>query len=82
MTENKRYGVFTELLHTGIGITVEGKEVTGDEVVDLLNEQEEIIIEQSIQLDFLKNENQHMKDVLDENKQLKERIKKLNLLDF
>lgn len=40
MIENKRYDVFTELLHTGIGITVEGKEVTGDEVVNKLNEQD------------------------------------------
>ena len=48
-----------------------------NEVCDLLNSKEETIIEQSIQLDYLQDENQHMKDVLNENKQLTEQIKEL-----
>lgn len=42
-----------------------------------IKQQEELISEQAIQLDYLKDENQHMKDVLGENSQLKERIKEL-----
>jgi translation initiation factor 1 (eIF-1/SUI1) len=72
MTENKRYRKVMGLIENTDGETFDLSEIE-----DLLNEQEEIIIEQSIQLDFLKNENKHMKDVLNENKQLKERIKEL-----
>ena len=39
MVDDKRFDVFTELLHTGIGITDYGKELTGQDVVDLMNEQ-------------------------------------------
>lgn len=38
MTEQKRFDVYTELLHTGIGITDKGKELTGNDVVTLLNQ--------------------------------------------
>lgn len=38
MSEYKRFDVYTELLHTGIGITDKGKELTGNDVVTLLNQ--------------------------------------------
>ena len=41
-------------------------------VVDLLNEQSDKITEQAIQIDFLKDENKHMRQVLEENRQLKQ----------
>ena len=44
-----------------------------DKTVDLLNEQHETITEQASQIDFLKDENKHMRNVLNENKQLKQR---------
>ena len=47
-----------------------------DEVVDLLNEQSEKLSEQSVQIDFLKSENQHMKSILEENKLLKRMLRK------
>ena len=53
------------------------KPLRNDEIVDLLNSNAETISEQAIQLDYLKAENQHMKQVLDENNELKERIKEL-----
>jgi hypothetical protein len=72
MTENKRYRKVMGLIENTDGETFDLSEIE-----DLLNEQEEIIIEQSIQLDYLKDENKHMKDVLNENKQLIEQIKEL-----
>lgn len=54
-----------------------------DELTGLLNNYEkeceqlkERIAEQGIQLDFLKDENQHMRTVLEENHELKKTIKK------
>lgn len=43
-----------------------------DKIIDLLNEQHETITEQASQIDFLKDENAHMRTVLNENKQLKQ----------
>lgn len=52
-----------------------------DNINNLLNKQderikqhEELISEQAIQLDYLKDENRHMSEVLDENKQLKQQL--------
>ena len=42
--------------------------------------QEELISEQAIQLDYLKDENRHMSEVLDENKQLKQQEEKITFL--
>ena len=53
------------------------------DVCDLLNEQHEENIELHIQNDFLKDENQHMKDLVNENKQLKIALKdKKNLISI
>lgn len=68
MIENKRYDVFTELLHTGIGITDNGKELTGDDVIRLLNKQEE-------QITSLKSTNMELE------KELKNRKKMNNILE-
>lgn len=38
MSDEKRFDIYTELLHTGIGITEYGKEMTGNDVVDMLNQ--------------------------------------------
>lgn len=43
----------------------------------LLNEKENEISEQASQLDFLIDENKHMKEVLKQNRELKQQIKKL-----
>lgn len=43
-----------------------------EEVCPLLNEQHEENIELHIQNDFLKDENQHMRDLVNENEQLKQ----------
>ena len=43
-----------------------------DEIVDLLNQLNDENIEMHIQNDFLKDENQHMRDLVNENEQLKE----------
>ena len=45
----------------------------GDEVVEKLNELNDENTELHIQNDFLKNENQHMRKLVNENKQLQER---------
>ena len=45
----------------------------GDEVVEKLNEFNDENTELHIQNDFLKNENQHMRKLVNENKQLQER---------
>ena len=43
---NEKYDLpFTELLHTGIGITKNDKELTGNTVVRILNEQDQKITE-------------------------------------
>jgi hypothetical protein len=80
MIENKRY-VYWEESDTAYDTKIKYGQyfriIDKKDMVYLLNEQEEIIIEQCIQLDFLKNENQHMKDVLDENKQLKKHLKEV-----
>lgn len=52
--------------------------LTGEEIVKLLNENEQLKSElatQGTQLDFIKDENKHMKTVLNENKQLKQQLK-------
>ena len=49
------------------------------DTLDLLNEQNETITEQSIQLDFLQDENQHMRTVLEENRRLKQTLKDLGI---
>ena len=46
-------------------------DMSANEIADLLNEQHETITEQQIQLDFLQSENKHMREILEENKQLK-----------
>ena len=55
-----------------------------DKIIDLLNEQHETITEQASQIDFLKDENKHMRNVLNENEELKQRnnrqAKQLNRL--
>ena len=45
----------------------------GDECCNLLNELHEENSKLHIQLDFLKDENQHMRKLVNENRQLKER---------
>lgn len=47
-------------------------------LVNLLNEQSDKITEQGIQIDFLKDENKHMRQVLKENRQLKQQLEKYN----
>ena len=82
MTENKRYIVDD----AGTLIDIQTRECYDivEEVVDLLNnlsdENEQLkqqISEQCIQLDYLNDENKHMRYVLNDNRQLKERIKKV-----
>lgn len=84
--------VFGEDEHKGT-IFYNGKTLKTIDVVYLLNElskentqlnrdldrQEEIISEKKIQLDYLKDENQHMKDVLELNELLKKSIKRQQL---
>lgn len=50
----------------------DGEEMGSLDVLDTLNELNDENIELHIQNDFLKDENQHMRTVLNENKQLKE----------
>ena len=73
-TENERYCVRAGYWHnyTGIG-RCEDENLTTNKVCDLINEQQETITEQASQIDFLKDENKHMRNVLNENKQLKQR---------
>ena len=52
----------------------DGQIMQNEEVLSLLNEQHETITTQAIQLDYLQAENQHMKNVLEENKKLKETL--------
>ena len=53
--------------------------VWAEQLVDLLNTQHETITEQTIQLDFLQDENQHMRTVLEENRRLKQTLKDLGI---
>ncbi len=46
-------------------------------IIDLLNELDEENIELHIQNDFLKDENQHMRDLVNENKLLKEKLNEI-----
>lgn len=46
------------------------------QTVDLLNELAEEIMELDIQNDFLKDENRHMRDLVNENRQLKKELKR------
>ena len=48
--------------------------ISTDEIVDKMNELHEENIELHIQNDFLKDENQHMRDLVNENKQLKAQL--------
>ena len=57
-------------------------EIIGEDVVNLLNELNDENIELHIQNDFLKCENRHMRDLIIENKQLKQQIKDLRLSVF
>ena len=52
---------------------VAGGEHCADVIATALNEQHETITEQASQIDFLKDENTHMRNVLNENKQLQQR---------
>ena len=52
---------------------------SAEKLCDLLNELNDENIELHIQNDFLKVENQHMRDLIIENKQLKQQIKDLRL---
>jgi hypothetical protein len=49
-------------------------DVSEKELIKLLNELHEENIELHIQNDFLKDENQHMRDLVNENKQLKKQL--------
>lgn len=69
-----RAGYYYE--YTGICKSKE-ENLTTNEVCDLLNKQSDKITEQAIQIDFLKDENKHMKQVLEENKQLKKEQNKV-----
>ena len=76
MTENKRF----YLDENGINDREYEFSILGeDELVDIINELNDENIELHIQNDFLKVENQHMRDLIIENKQLKQQIKDLRL---
>ena len=55
------------------GIMDNGDKLNGETVCDLLNELNDKNTELHIQNDFLKDENQHMRKLVNENKQLQER---------
>ena len=71
MSENKRF----TLEEFGLNFIVNdnGRNLTAKQTVDRLNELNDENIELHIQNDFLKDENTHMRNVLNENKQLKQR---------
>lgn len=54
-----------------------------DEIIDILNKLNDENVELCIQNNFLKDENQHMRDLVNENKQLKQKIQdlRINILD-
>ena len=66
------YKQYKELLNENEQLKLENGEME-----DYLARLEEQLSEQGTQLDFLKDENKHMKSVLDENKELKELCSKL-----
>lgn len=75
MTE-KRFKVTNISENGNTGLFWLGKDnLSVYDVVRVLNELYDENIELHIQLDFLKDENQHMKSVLKENKELKEQLK-------
>lgn len=76
MTE-KRYKISDEAHYVYSDIYDSNEILRNDEVVDLLNEQSDKITEQAIQIDFLKDENKHMRQVLEENEQLKREKEKI-----
>lgn len=54
-----------------------GRNLTAKQTVDELNELNDENIELHIKNDFLKDENQHMRDLVNENKQLKKELRAL-----
>lgn len=58
-----------------IPILDNGKEISIMKLVELLNKLNDENAELHIQLDFLKDENRHMRDLVSENKQLKDEVK-------
>lgn len=83
MTENKRF-TYSNTYGWQIGgflNVMNGLDRKNNELKERIKQQEELIIEQAIQVYYLKNENKHMKNVLDENKELETRNKRqYNLL--
>ena len=74
MTENKRF----YLDKNGINDREYEFSVLGeDELVDIINELNDENTELHIQNDFLKNENQHMRKLVNENEQLRTALKEL-----
>ena len=57
------------------------KEIENIKDKERIKQHEELISEQAIQLDYLQDENKHMKDVLNENKQLQPFIELANKYD-
>lgn len=83
MTEKKKR--FTKCDDGTFCLLDNGKGLEYDEVIDLFNElyeeNEQLkseLGEKDIQLDFLKSENKHMSDLVNENKELKKQIKVLD----
>ena len=77
MTENKRFKSINCGLQ-GQYIKDNGNVLTIDDVVNRLNELNDENIELHIQNDFLKDENRHMKTVLNENMGLKKLLRKIS----
>lgn len=73
MTENKRFTYSNTYGWNGSAFrkVMNGLDEKNKELKERIKQQEELISEQAIQLDYLKSENHHMKQVLDENNELK-----------
>ena len=79
MTENKRFDMYMEFLHIEIGITDKGKELTGNDVVTLLNqlinENEELKKLRNIDQSYIEELNdlyaRNLEHIIEENKELK-----------
>lgn len=76
MTENKRFTYSNTYGWTGTGFlkVMNGLDEKNKKLKERIKQQEQLISEQAIQLDYLKDENRHMSEVLDENKQLKQQL--------
>ena len=82
MIRNKRFsysntygwqrGAFLEVMN--------GLDEKNRKLKERIKQHEELISEQAIQLDYLKDENRHMSEVLDENKQLKQQEEEITFL--